>query len=48
MNCATIYLPSLLVFHKDLSEAKYETQSVIKFSDVLFALKSDGLHGRGI
>ena len=33
----------LLVFHrKDLCEAKHEMQSVSKFSDVLFALKSDG------
>ena len=26
-----------------VGEAKHETQSVFKFSDVLFALKSDGL-----
>ena len=32
----------LLVFRKDLCEAKRETQSVLKFSDVPFALKSDG------
>ena len=33
---------TLLVFHrKDLCEAKHEMQSVFKFSDVLFALKSD-------
>ena len=31
-----------LVFHKDLCEAKHEMQSVFKFSDVLFALTSDG------
>ena len=33
----------LLVFHrKDFCKAKHETQTVFKFSDVLFALKSDG------
>ena len=33
----------LLVFRrKDLCEAKHEMQSVFKFSDVLFALGSDG------
>ena len=32
----------LLVFcRKDLCEAKHEMQSVFKFSDILFALKSD-------
>ena len=32
----------LLVFRrKDLCEAKHETESVFKFSDVLFALRSD-------
>ena len=32
----------LLVFHrKDLCEAKHEMQSVFKFSDVLFAHRSD-------
>ena len=29
------------LFRKDLCEAKHEMQSVLKFSDVLFALKSD-------
>ena len=33
---------SSLVFHKDLCEAKHEKQSVFKFPDALFALKSDG------
>ena len=38
-----------LVFHrKDLCEAKHEMQSVFKFSDVLFALKSDVPPSRGI
>ena len=33
----------LLVFHrKDICEAKHEMQSVFKFTDVHFALKSDG------
>ena len=33
----------LLVFHrKDLSDARPKMQSVFKFSDVIFALKSDG------
>ena len=36
-------MPSnFLVFCKDLCEAKHEMQSVFKFSDVLFALRSDG------
>ena len=43
--CVTLQLFSLiwlLVFHrKDLCEAKPQTPSVFKFSDVLFALKSD-------
>ena len=40
---------SFLVFHrKDLCEAKHETQSVFKFSDVLFALKSDRPPSGGI
>ena len=40
---------ALLVFHrKDPCEAKYEMQSVFKFSDVLFALNSDGYPSRGI
>ena len=33
---------SLVFCRKDLCEAKHEMQSVFKFSDVLFALKSDG------
>ena len=34
---------TLLVFcRKDLCEAKHEMESVFKFSDVLFAPKSDG------
>ena len=38
----SITLFSLLVFHrKYLCEAKHEMQSVFKFSDVIFALKSD-------
>ena len=32
----------LLVFCKDLCEAKHEMQSEFKFSDVLFACQSDG------
>ena len=33
----------LLVFHwKDLCDARPKMQSVFKFSDILFALKSDG------
>ena len=35
-------LPYSLVFCKDLCEAKHQRQSVFKFSDVPFALKSDG------
>ena len=36
-------LALLFIFHrKDLGETKHEMQSVFKFSDVLFALKSDG------
>ena len=42
--CLQIYIISLLAFCKDLCEAKHEMQSVFKFSDVFFALKSDGLH----
>ena len=39
----------LLVFHrKDHSEAKHEMQNVFKFSEILFALKSDGPPGRDI
>ena len=39
----------LLVFHrKDLCEARTQTPSVFKYSDVLFALKSDGPPGIGI
>ena len=43
--CQKLY--GFLVFRKDLFEAKHETQSVFKFSDVLFALKSDGRFGSG-
>ena len=39
----------LLVFHrKDLCKAKHEIQSVFKFSDVLFALRSEEPPSRGI
>ena len=44
-----LFAHSLLVFHrKDLCEARPKMQSVFKFSDVLFALKSDVLPSRGI
>ena len=44
-----VQVTSLLIFYrKDLCEAKHEMQSVFKFSDVLFALKSDGPPSRGI
>ena len=33
---------SLVFRRKDLCEAKHERQSVFIFSDILFALKSDG------
>ena len=39
---------SLVFCRKDLCEVKHETQSVFKFADVLFALKSDIPPGRGI
>ena len=37
-----IHIFPLLVLCNDPCEAKHEMQSVFKFSDVLFALKSDG------
>ena len=43
-KCVYLWVNTLLVFHKDVCEAKHEMQSVFKFSDVPFALKSDGTH----
>ena len=42
--CFHVAVYFLLFRRKDLCEAKHETQSVLKFLDVLFALKSDGPH----
>ena len=39
---------SLVFCRKDLCEVRPKTPSVFKFSDVLFALKSDGSPSRGI
>ena len=49
LPCKNVQRDHSLDFHrKDLCDAKHKMQSVFKFSDVLFALKSDGPPSRGI